>query len=638
MKPLILGTAGHIDHGKSQLVKALTGIDPDRLKEEKERGMTIDIGFAYLDLPEVGRIGIVDVPGHEKFVKNMLAGAVGIDMVMLVVDASEGVMPQTREHLEIVDLLGVKQGIVAITKVDIVDEELLELIETEIKEEVVGTILEDAPMVKVSSKTGYGLAELKEVIANMARETQVRDSHGFLRCPVDRVFSMRGFGTVVTGTLFSGQVQVGQMVEVLPSHKTARVREVQVHNQAAQIALAGQRTALNLANISVEELERGDTLAEVGSLDSTTCMDVRLRLLRSAPRPLRNRALLKLYLTTSQVLASVKFMEADKLSPGHDALARLILEKPLVALSQDSFVVRGSSPEITLGGGVVLDAFPEMGRKGFKKASKTLGDIEKAPLDQKAQLFLSMAEAGLPSKKLAMRLGIRETDLEGLAEPMLKRGEILSFPQAGETLYIHQRLFEELRERAISDLNDYFRQNPHKLGMAKEELRSKLAGDLSPVIYQEVLKRLSDQGKIEVVAGAVRLKEREVAMSSAQKASKEAIDKVFLETLFSPPGQAQLSELIKREPSEVEKMFFLLMEEGRLVRVSPELVFHREALREAREKILSYFHSKQDLSVGEFKDLLGISRKFAVPLLEYFDKNGLTKRVGDMRRLKNSKS
>ncbi len=633
MKHLIVGTAGHIDHGKSALVKALTNIDPDRLKEEKERGLTIDLGFAHFDLPDGTRVAFVDVPGHERFVKNMLAGAAGMDIVVLVIDATESVMPQTREHLDIMKLLGVPRGIVAITKIDLSDEEMIEIVEEEIKDLVEGSFLEDAPIVKLSSKTGEGLDEIRKLIATAVLEHSQKSEDGLFRFPIDRVFTMKGFGAVVTGTVFSGRLDEDEPVVVLPTGLPSRARQLQSHNTKLPTISAGMRGSLNLTNLSLQQLSRGDTIVRPGTVEPTRLLDAQIDLLATAPRALKKTNIIKLYVATSQRPARMTLIDRDKLEPGERCYALIRLSEPLCVFRGDRIIIRGESPEYTIGGGVVLDVAPLKRRaKGDEKA-QWLKSLEAATLEETTMAFLAQGLMGTTLTSIAARVGAPANTLRAIFQRKFETGEALSADVGGDTLLIARSSFDALKERVVGELKDFFDSQQHRLFMPREELRSRLGPDLAPQYFELLLADLIEGGSLETTREGVSLGGRKAQLTPSQKKARGEIERVYREAGCSPPTFSQAEEQFG-DTKAARQMISLMIEEGALTKISPTFAYYRDNLDPAREKIRESFNDSDTLKVGDLKTLLGVSRKHAVPLLEYFDRIGLTTRVGDHRVLK----
>ena len=630
MKSIIIGTAGHIDHGKTALVRALTGIDTDRLEEEKRRGITIDLGFAHMELTapsgEKLRFGFIDVPGHEKFVRNMLAGVGGIDLVLLVVAADESIKPQTREHFEICRLLSIPRGITVITKADLVDEETLGVVRMEIEEFVRGSFLdtERAPMVAVSAFKRTGLDDLRKEIVRLAGEIPARDTEALLRLPIDRVFVMKGFGTVITGTLIAGKVQKEDEVEVFPTRQRIRIRGVQVHGSAAEKAIAGQRTALNLAGVAVEDLARGMTLAAPGTLELTSKIDVRLSLLRDA-RPLKNRARVHLHAFASETIAEVVLHEGSELKPGQTALAQLRTEDPMLLLPGDRAILRQFSPVVTIGGALVLDAFPARRRKkdavvAFLNTLSTgsLPEIALARITRQNQEGLSIAG-------LVRETGIRQGSLQPVIAALLQQKKII---QAGELL-VSAPVFAQGMSRAAATLDAFHKANPLVGGISKEELREKLG--LSSQVMEALLAQLVRDKKAEVAGEQVRLAGRGVELRDDEAKAKSDIEKAFASAGLKVPAMYEVLGRLPIDKTRAQKIVTLLLRDRVLVKLADELVFHQTALQDLRRIVAEFKTKSQKIDVAKFKDLTGVSRKYAIPLLEYLDRERVTRRVGDER-------
>lgn len=639
MKRIVVGTAGHIDHGKTALVRALTGVDADRLKEEKERGITIDIGFADLVSGDT-HFGFVDVPGHERFVKNMLAGAHGIDLVMLVVAADEGVMPQTREHFDICRLLEVKSGIVALTKVDLIDdEELLQLVESEVAEFVQGSFLEGAPVLRASSKTGQGIDELKKVLARLAARVTERDERAVARLPIDRVFTIKGFGTVVTGTLIAGKVRVGDELDLLPSPgRRARARGLQVFGRPVQEAKAGERTAVNLQGLEVSEIERGQVLAPSGRLQAGSMLDVSLQLLKSAPRPLRNRARARLHLGTAEALARVVILGATQLAPGESGFAQLRLETPVMALPGDHFIIRSYSPAATIGGGIVIDSLPHKHR--LREGALVGAQLDKLALADESEriglLVEQSGEQGMGQAQIAARSGSADDAIKRAVEALEKSRRIV-VADRNPPLLIARSAFEGLAKRATALLKEYHKKSPLESGMGREELRERIFAHLPPEIFRAVIGQLVDRRELVAEKDLLRLSTHRIALTPEEEAAKNHLAEIYARAGLQP---ISLEEAITRaapqfgiDPGRAQRFAQMLIAGGELVRVS-DLIFHREALASLRSVIQGFKAEKgARIDVGAFKDLTGVSRKYAIPLLEYLDRQRVTRRVGDAREI-----
>jgi len=631
MKAVIVGTAGHIDHGKSALVRALTGTDPDRLEEEKRRGITIDLGFAHLDLTgpqgETLRLGFVDVPGHERFVRNMLAGVGGIDLVLLVVAADEGIKPQTREHFDICRLLGLPRGITVVTKSDLVDAETLEVVRMELAEFLQGSFLDPAnsPILPVSSRTGAGLDRLTSELARMAAEIPARDSTAVARLPIDRVFSMRGFGTVVTGTLISGTVRKEQELEVHPTGKRRRVRGVQVHGAAADEAIAGQRTALNLAGVETAELARGMMLTPPEMFSPARRISVSLDLLRSA-RPLRDRARVHLHAFTAETIAEVSLLEAKQLQPGQSGLARLKLDDPLLLLPGDRFIVRQFSPVITIGGGRVLDAAEPPRRLKADERLAFLRNLTTAAPPEAFMLRVARRGAeGLSIAEAVAETGWLPARIEQFSLALVTSGQLLRF----EDSLLAPAAVERLRAQIVTGVEQFHAANPLVGGINRQELREGLG--LRPQVFQGLLDSLVRDKKLEVAGEVVHLAGKGVVLRDEEAESKAQIERAFVEAGLKVPLLKDVLASLPLDRTRAQKIVTLLLRDRVLVKLADELVFHRDALAALRGQIASQKARTPKINVGDFKDLFGITRKHAIPLLEYLDRERVTRRVGDER-------
>lgn len=638
MKRIIVGTAGHIDHGKTALVKALTGVDADRLKEEQERGITIDIGFADLTVGDV-HFGFVDVPGHERFVKNMLAGAHGIDLVLLVVAADESVMPQTREHFDICRLLEVKGGLIVITKADLVDEEFLELVEAEVNDFVAGSFLEAAPILRVSARTGQGLNDLKEALTALARQVTLRDETAVARLPIDRVFTIKGFGTIVTGTLIAGRLQIGDELALLPAgDRRVRVRGLQVHGRATTQAQAGERTAVNLQGVEVAEVWRGQALAAAERLRTTQMLDVQLQLLKSAARPLRNRARVHLYLGTAEVLARVVLLGPSELAPGAICFAQLRLETALLALPGDHFIVRGHSPTVTIGGGTVIDALPVKHR--LRDGAQIAAQLERLRAADETERIAALVELagarGMDQAELAARSGQADEAIKRAAQALTRARRAVTVV-ANPLLLIARAPFEDLAKQVRVLLKEFHAGAPLAAGMAREELRERLFARLPAEIFRHVIAQLTERNELVAEKDLLRLGSHRIALSSEEQAAKDHLAELYARAWLQPlaleEAVAQAGAQFGIEQARAQRFAQMLINSGELIKVA-DLIFHRRAL-EALRVSLQQFKTEHGakLEVGRFKDLTGVSRKYAIPLLEYLDRQRITRRVGEWREI-----
>ena len=618
MKNVVIGTAGHIDHGKTALVKALTGTDTDRLEEEKRRGITIDLGFAHLPLGPAIEASFVDVPGHERFVKNMLAGAGGIDLVLLVVAADESIKPQTREHFDICRLLRIPHGVIALTKADLVDRETLDLVRMEIAELAAGSFLEGAPIVPVSSTTGLGLEELRSELARAAEQSPRRDTTGFIRLPVDRAFSMKGFGTVVTGTLISGTVKAEQELEVYPAGRRVRVRGVQVHGAASECAVAGQRTALNLAGVDAAELRRGNVLSEPGAFRAVQRIDCRIELLPSA-KPLKHRAPVHFHSGAAEIEAEVQLLEgaAEPLRPGESRWVRMVLREPALLLPGDRFIVRMFSPVTTIGGGVVTDVSERRYRAG-EDIGLRLSRLSSEDLPERLAWIVREMPFGAGLKGLSSLTGLTAGTLAAAAE----RAPVVPL-KAEPGWYADRKWLEAQKAAMVEAVRGFHRDDPLAPGVSRAELRSRVLPDAPPFIMEELL-AASDQLTVE--GEVVRLRGREVTLKDDERLAREAIERIFEQAgLATPP----LNEALRQsgvEPARARTLFSMLLRERKLIRVGEDLVFHHSAIDGLRALLAA--RKGERLTVPLFKDLTGVSRKYAIPLLELLDRERVTRRDG----------
>lgn len=632
MKHLIIGTAGHVDHGKTALVKAMTGVDTDRLKEEKDRGISIELGFAFLNLPGGRRAGIVDVPGHERFIKNMLAGAGGFDLVLMVIAADEGVMPQTREHLDIIQLLQVNKGIVVLTKCDLVDEEWLDLVKEDIKEFLKGTVLEEAPVVTVSAVTGKGIPELLELIARAVEEIDPKVGQGQPRLPVDRVFTITGFGTVVTGTLLSGVIKVGENVEVQPEGLSARVRSVQVHGEKVDSAEAGQRVAVNLAGLDVEQIGRGSVVTGPKMIKPTQRVDVRLLLLKSAARPIKNRSRVRFYLGTRETLGRVVLLDREELEPGEMVYAQIVLEEQAVPVKGDRFVIRSYSPMRTIGGGTVIDPAPKRKHKRFREdVLSALATRERGTPAEIVRHYLDGNNSLPLPAEVAAGTGLEEKEVLEAAGNLAEQNEVKLVSGDGKTYLVSAGVYTRWLEDIKKLVNAYHREFPLREGFPKEELRSRKFQQFSTKLFQLVLIEMEKEGAIRVLPQAVALIDFEPGPDTEQSKQIRQIRQIMKESEFLPPSWAELCRTLGLAETKGAEMLQYLLRTGDLVKVTEDLYFQKDVLLEAIQKVTAFLREKGEITVGELRDLLKTSRKYALPLLEYFDRERLTRRVGDKR-------
>ncbi len=632
MKHVVIGTAGHIDHGKTSLVKALTGTDTDRLKEEKERGITIELGFAALLLDDV-HAGIVDVPGHERFVKNMLAGVGGIDSVMLIVAADEGVMPQTREHLAICRLLGVRTGLIALTKTDLVDPEWTELVMEDVGDFVKGTFLEGQPILPVSTHTGDGLENLKDALGEIARATPAKSETGIFRIPVDRVFTMRGFGVVITGTLFSGSVALGEQVEILPLGHQGRVRGLQVHGKPVKASTAGLRTAVNLQGLERAEIFRGNTICRRGEMKATYMLDVHIEHLADAPRPLKTRNRIRFHSGTAEIMGRVSLIGRDLLEPGDSAFAQIRLEAPVAVLPRDRFVIRSYSPIVTIGGGEILDVMPRKHRRLRSASMDRLQALHQADETERLLMLLDDARLdGMDLRGLAGRLTLQPDEVKKTVQELSAQEEARIIDPAS-LLAMSAGHFSVAQRNVLSFLRAYHAENPLRPGAPREEARGK-AGGLNEKIFDAALAHLSAADEIVEDGAILRLASHSVKIDEELRGVKTKLEAVFQGARFQPPSLEDAFLQGGGKGDANRNALQILIDEGALLRLKDNIIYHRGALSEAENLLRAHLSRSHEITAGEFRDMLGITRKHAIPLLEYFDTSRITLRVGDKRVLR----
>ena len=632
MKHVIIGTAGHVDHGKTLLVKALTGIDTDRLVEEKKRGITIELGFAHLDFDDGTQAGIVDVPGHEKFIKNMLAGAGGIDLAMLVVAADEGFMPQTVEHLGILSLLGIHDGLVVITKCDMVDPEWVEMVKEDVAAQVAGTFLEGKPVFTVSAYTGQGIPELREKLKELVHKASEKNLRTPFRLPIDRVFSVDGFGTVVTGTLIEGAVAEGEMAEVLPTGLQARVRNLQVHGKDVDTAFAGQRVAVNLAGVKKADLARGDTIAKPGSVRTSLMLDVRLQNLKNSQRTILTGSQVHLYHGSAVRLSKVILLDRDALQPGESCYAQLRMTEEIAAKPGDRFVIRFYSPLETIGGGVILDDNPRKHKRGDPKALEILEIKESGSGGDK--LIQTVAEYGhsLPTlEKLAAQLNMEQEELLGDLNGLCSSGKLLE-PLPGR--YLASSVFDGIWENCRALLEQYHKQNPLHAGMKVAELRQKLLKNTDQTVADAILSALAREGKIKAVADRYALADFSVHLTKKQNGIRERLLQIYQKAGLEVPGLDEVyAAFSSAEQTDCKQVVESLVSGGGLVMLTPQLCIHSQVYADICRKTKEFMEENGELTLAQFRDLLGTSRKYALAVLEYYDKNKILKKDGDVRRM-----
>jgi len=634
LKQIILGTAGHIDHGKTSLIKAVTGIDTDRLKEEKLRGITIELGFASMDLPGGQHIGIVDVPGHEKFVKHMVAGATGIDIVALVIAADEGVMPQTREHMEICSLLDIKHGFVALTKIDLVDEEWLEFVSDDIKEFLKGTFLEDSPIVPVSSATGKGIPEFIKTLDELSVLIPVRTSTGLFRLPVDRVFSMKGFGTVITGTLISGNIRVGDTIMIYPSNITSKVRGIQVHNHSVDNAEAGMRTAINFQGLDKSSVARGNVLSTPSSLKTSFMVDTLVHYLKSNKKSAKNRTRIRFHTGTSEILGVLILLDKDELLPGETTLAQIRLDSPVALVKDDRFVIRSYSPIRTIGGGHILNPIPQKHKRFKPEVIKLLkGLVDNIPEEIISSHADASDYAGVSFADLKIMTNLPEKQLDNTLQALLSKKTIVCFDRENR-IYIHNNGIENLKKEMLDYLSNYHKSNPLKAGMPKEELRSKFYFALEIKLFSLMLNLMIKDKVIIQEENTVHLSSHTVSLKVDQADIRTKILDAYVKGGLTPPYFKELSKSFDLDSKRAKDMLMLLVDEGFLLKVKEDLYFHAEAVNELKNRLVDYLKSHGEITTPQFKEIASVSRKYLIPLIEYFDSTNVTLRVGDSRKLR----
>jgi selenocysteine-specific elongation factor len=631
IKNVIVGTAGHIDHGKSALVEALTGTHPDRLEEEKRRGITIDLGFAFLEENGV-RIGLIDVPGHEKFVRNMLAGAGGIDVVLFVIAADESIKPQTREHFDICRLLGVSRGVVALTKTDLVEPDVAGLVRLEAEEFLRGSFLGSAPIVPVSARTGAGIQQLKQELLRVAGEVPGKDAARYFRLPIDRVFAKKGFGTVVTGTLVSGLVAREDEVELFPARRRLRVRGVASGGHSVERSAAGQRTAVNLAGIEVGEIERGMLLAAPGRFEPTDRVDARVHLLASA-RKMKNRARVHFHQGTAETIAEVILLDCAELLPGQSALAQLRLDDPRVVLPGDRFILRQFSPVITIAGGIVLDALAHRHSRRDTHVTSFLQIMERGGRGEILKALVETSPRGLSLSELIGRTGWLEKEIRSEAEALATAGKIRVVASQPLVLFPGER-FAELKSCLAGEVEKFHKANPLAPGISREDLRSRAAGRVREEVFRAALEALAAEKKLGVAGEIVKRAGQEITLLPEEARAREQIEGAFSAAGLKVPSVEEVLGKLPVEKARAQKLLQMLLREQKLVKVTEGLVFHHTALETLRGMLTEYKKSKGTrLPIATFKELTGITRKYAIPLLEYLDRERVTRRVGDERAI-----
>ena len=633
MPHIIVGTAGHIDHGKTALVKALTGIDADRLKEEKERGITIDIGFAHLALDANTRIGFIDVPGHERFIKNMLAGVGGIDLVMLVIAADESIMPQTREHLDICSLLHIKQGFTVLTKIDKVEPDMADVVEIEVRELLKGTFLEKSPILRVSSYSRQGIPQVIDTLRDFAGKVGPKDADDVFRLPVDRCFTMKGFGTVVTGTLIAGRVEKEQEIEILPIQRTARVRGIQVHGSASREALAGQRTALNLQGIDVSDIVRGMVLTVPGRFKPTSMFNCHLELLSSVSRPIEVRKRIRFHIGTAELMGYVVLLGQRRLEPGQSGFVQIRLEEPTFALPGDRFIIRQYSPMVTIGGGKILDWDPAKHRRTDPAVIERLRVFRDGSVDE--QLLTVIEEAGLKTielSELSARRGLVPVRVRERLAGLVKSGRVRLLTE-NPVVIVGAKAFNEAAEATAAAVQRFHEANPLAPGIGREELKARLFGDASNLLFQAILDKLVSDKKIVLAHELIHAFGQRVTLKAEEEKMRDQLTARFQSLGLQVPTPDDLINSLKLNRETARKLIQLMLKENALVKVTEDMLIHRTAMDKLIADVKALKSKNPKIGVSEFKDLTGVSRKFAIPLLEYLDRQRITRRVGDQRMI-----
>lgn len=635
MDNIILGTAGHIDHGKTSLIKALTGTETDRLKEEKERGITIELGFASLDLPNGRHIGIVDMPGHEKFVKNMVAGSSGIDVVVMVIAADEGVMPQTREHMEICNLMGIRHGMIALTKTDLVDEDLLELAMDDIHDFIQDTFLEDQPIVPVSSATGQGLGDFLTTLEEICTQIPPRKFSSIFRLPVDRVFSMKGFGTVITGTLISGQVSVGQDIMVFPQKITSKVRGLQVHSSSVETAIAGTRTAINFQGLNREAVFRGDVLSTPGALIESYMVDAEFHYLKSNAKPAKARTRVRFHSGTSEILGYMVLLDREALLPGDTAPVQFRLESPVCCIKDDRYVIRSYSPVKTIGGGAILNPVSQKYKLKDKAMIKGLSDLAEQDDGQTIAYFLSIkGYSGLTLNELRVMTNVPDKKLAAALQKMLAKQEVV-LTDKEKQIYVHGTIFDDFKEKILERLTAYHQKNPLKEGMPAQELKSKFQYVDDARFFNILFHRLEKENLIVTDKNLVKLSGFKVALQVDQHEIKEKIADIYKKSGLTPPFFRTICQDLKLDQKTTgTDVMQMLIDEKQVVKTKDDLFFDAGAVSDLETKLVEFLKANEKITTPQFKEMTGISRKYVIPLIEYFDAIHLTIRVEDHRQLR----
>lgn len=635
LKHIIIGTAGHIDHGKTTLIKALTGKDTDRLKEEKSRGISIELGFTYFDLPSGKRAGIIDVPGHERFIKNMLAGASGVDLVLLVVAADEGVMPQTREHLSILSMLQIKKGIIVLTKKDIVDEEWLEIVIEQIIDDVKGTFLENAGIFPVSSVTSDGLNALVDEIDRLANEVEGKALNKPFRLPIDRVFSISGFGTIVTGTLVTGIINEGDRIMIYPERIESRIRSIQVHDSKTGLAEAGQRVAINIAGVKVDEIKRGDVIALPNSMECSLMFDAKLKLLESAERSINNRDRLRIYHGSAEIFGRIVLLDREELKSGEEAFVQMRLEEEIACQKDDYFVIRFFSPMITIGGGIILDSNPPKRKRYKEEVIEELIIKEQGSADEVVEQYILKFSNSYPNLEIIAKASGNFTieQCKEILKHLEENKRIKAFNTNEGSFYLHMDYLNSLKDVIQSILQEYHDKYPLKTGVSKEELRSKAMENTKQKVSDLIFDYFQNENIIKLMGKNVSLRDFKVTFTKEQEDIKRLIIKEYSVLKYNPPRYEEVKNKLKYPEKNIAQVYNALIDSGELVKVDQDIVFSKTAYEDSVNVLKSYFDVNKSIQLGEFRDLLGTSRKYAMALLDYFDQQKITKRIEDKRVL-----
>jgi selenocysteine-specific elongation factor len=639
MREIILGTAGHVDHGKTSLIRALTGIETDRLKEEKARGITIELGFAYLDLPCGHRLGIVDVPGHEKFIRNMVAGAAGMDLAAFVVAADEGIMPQTVEHFEICRLLGVRDGLIVLTKKDVVEPEWLDMVTEEVRDFFAGSFLENAPIVPVNAITGEGVDEIVRLLDAKVAALNFHEEFGPFRMAVDRVFTMKGFGTVITGTSLAGRIETGAELMFYPGGLTAKIRGIQVHGKEVDLVEAGHRTAINLQGIEKEQINRGDMAATPGSLIASTLLDAEFHHLQSARKELKNRTQVRVHLGTREIVGRIALLESDTLAPGATTHIQLILQEPVAVWPGDRYVIRSYSPITTIGGGAILNSAPRKRKRTLERdrIANQAHFARLAEADSEQKLLILAEEAGgkgITADQLAARTGVFSKKLKKQLQHPISTGALVLVDSESQRM-LAATVAEGINRQIADLLAAFHRNNPLKPGLAKEELRSQLRPAVDQKILAALLAALVKKGVLEQVGAEVKLGGHTVVLQVNEQEMEQKIGDLYREALLTPPNLKEVLTAFGEFPErQIRQVIDLLLAKEELIKINEMLFFHAPAIQALQEEVIAFIRREGEIDAQRFKDLTGLTRKFSIPLLEYFDKIKLTIRVDDKRVLR----